>query len=979
MRRGASGVWAGRAFGFAGFLIFLSLAVSASAVSTYQNDVWRSKDGLPQNTINGICQTADGYLWLATQEGLARFDGLVFTIFDKRIIPDLRVGYFTSLAPSREGQLLAGTFREGLFRLVKGTFQPLPLNPYIQDYVIHAIQEQPDGSLWIGTDQGLYLFRDEEFRPVSMVPGFENADIRALLSSDNGAIWVGTAEHGLFREQGNRSLSFVREAGLPDERIWALAKGIDGRIWAGCGSQLCLLGGSRPEIFSLEANGADDIVRSLSVDEKGGLWAGMHRSGVRYREQNRMTVFSSRDSLSHDAVYSLYSDHEGSAWIGTNGGGLNRLRESPVQGIYQSSGLSHASAWTVMEARDGSLLIGTLAGGLNLYKEGKVQVISTRQGLSGMEVTGLGQSADGSLWVGTSGFGLNRIADNRIETVPLGSSTPEKTVWCIYEDKQGILWVGTAGGLFRLSGNSWKKITALDGLADNSVRFIAEDPAGSLWLATDGGLSQWKDQKFRSWKMRDGLPVDTLLCLYPDAEGNVWIGSRNGGLILFRKGKFTTFTVAAGIPDDYGFIILEDGSRNLWISCNKGVFRVHKDDLLAMAAGKNVKIRGHLFDASDGMRNSECNGGRMPAGARGRDGKFYFATMDGVAIIDPEKMGSLPAPSSVVVERAVVNGVSCLPQQGEMNFPAGNGDLEFHFTAPTFVNSSKISFQYRLSPWNSDWVDAGTRRQAFYTNIPPGHYVFHVRARNEEGIWGNNQSSFTFQTRPFFHQTVWFYMLILMVAGVMVAGIFLLRIRQLSRQKHQLEEQVHKRTVQLEEALKKVEELANTDGLTGVANRRCFESWLDREWRRSRRNYADMAVILADVDHFKAYNDTYGHVAGDECLKAVAGVLHRNTRRATELVGRYGGEEFILVLPATPLSGATVVIERIQEELRCLNLPHRSSPVADRVTLSMGVVAGTPRADFPPLQLIQMADKALYEAKQAGRNGYRVAAYDTIQ
>lgn len=958
-------------------LLLAALAVRLPAretiLSSHILEGWKSRDGLPQNTATAIAQTGDGNVWFATQEGLARFDGVSFRVFDKTNTPGLRVGHFSALLGCRDGGLLAASWREGIYRYRPGELQlapvPFPSNPGI----INAMAEGVDGALWIGTESGLLRLKGGVLTRFGKAQGLADEQVRTLLAAADRTLWIGTAEGGLYAFRDGRLQPFGRERGLPDDRVSALATAADGAIWVGSGERLCRISGDRIVEVWRAAVPFGDRIRALADDRLGNVWIGFENGGLaRWRESSALSL-TSREGLAIDAVISLCVDREGSVWIGTAGGGVSRLRDRKVKSVSLSEGLTYPVLWTVLESRDGSLWMGTNGGGLNrLHPDGRVTAYGPRDGLADLVVTGLCEGRDGSLWAGTGSHGLYRMdPGGRFRPVPLGSTLNERTVWAVYEDRGGGIWVGTAGGVFRRDGGRWRRYSTRDGLAGDSVRAFSEGPDGSLWMASDTGLSCLRAGNIRAWGAGSGLPATALLSSHADSEGTLWLGSRNSGLVLLRHGRFSRITTTQGLFDDYAYQILEDGRRNLWISCNKGIFRVVKDDLLAVAENRAARVSCDPFDDHDGMLNSECNGARFPAGVRARDGRLCFPTMDGLAVIEPERMRINRVVPPVHIENLRVNGRWMPPRQGQ-EFQPGRNDLEFRFTALSLRVPAKVRFRYRLRPYETAWREAGDRREAFYTNIPPGAYSFEVIACNDDGLWNDSGARLGFRLRPSFRQTPWFWLLLLALAGALTLIGVRLRLRRLRHQKQALERQVHERTAQLEQALGKLEEIANTDGLTGVANRRCFEEWLQREWRRSMRPAVEMSVLLLDVDFFKAYNDTYGHVAGDHCLKQVAGVMTGLAKRSADLVGRYGGEEFILIMPATDSAGAQVLAGRILAGVERLAIPHSASPYHAQLTVSIGLASLTPQRDMSVGDLIAAADKALYAAKLAGRNRFVV-------
>ena len=419
------------------------------------------------------------------------------------------------------------------------------------------------------------------------------------------------------------------------------------------------------------------------------------------------------------------------------------------------------------------------------------------------------------------------------------------------------------------------------------------------------------------------------------------------------------------------YAILEDGRGNLWMSCSRGIFSVRRQDLEDVANGKAAKFASVSFGRADGMRSAECSGFTQPAGWRTHDGRLWFPTIEGAVVIDPDHIKTNMIAPPVVIERAVADHRE-LPRRDRQELALERGELEFHYTALSFVDPERVRFRYKLEGFDPDWIDAGNRRVAFYTNIPPGKYTFRVRACNNDGIWNEEGDALRFSLTPQFRQTGWFYGLIGL--GLVGVGFGAARVRaaRAKARERELKQQVAERTVQLEEANTKLQQLSELDPLTGIANRRRFEETLEREWRRASRDNRPLSLVMIDIDYFKDYNDAYGHQLGDECLRRVATEIREAITRPGDLVARYGGEEFAAILPSTPAKGAFAVAELLRVRVERMGTRHLKSPIGV-VTISLGVASMTPGESFAKETLLAAADGALYAAKRAGRNRVETA------
>lgn len=649
--------------------------------------------------------------------------------------------------------------------------------------------------------------------------------------------------------------------------------------------------------------------------------------------------------------------------------GLERLREGRFLAYGRAEGLSADAATAVLEDRSGNLWIGT-DHGVDRFAKGVISSYSSRDGLAPGAVRAIHEDRAGAIWFGTSG-GLTRRAQGRFIDRSRAAGFAIDYVRAILEDRQGTLFVGTSRGLVSLRGPSVRRYSTGDGLTRDAVYALLEDRRGDLWIGTfGGGLNRLSGGRFTALTTAQGLSNDFVLSLHEDREGSLWIGTL-GGLNRLRNGKLATFTVQHGLFDDVVYRILEDGDGNFWIGANKGIFRVRRRDLDEVADGRRASVASVAFGPSDGMRSAESNGAAQPAGWRTRDGRLWFSTSRGAVSVDPARpRGNLVIPP-VLIEQVIADRRPRPPER-EVAVPPGRGELELRYTALSFANPRRVMFRYRLEGFDHEWVEAGDRRVAYYTNIPPGRYRFRVVASNDEGLWNLDGDSVELALEPHAYETWYFYGACVMALTALTIGGYRLRIGRVRRREQELARLVEERTRQLEELNRELKRLAALDSVTGLANRRQFQDTLAHEWRRALRDRTPLALIMVDIDYFKAYNDGLGHQAGDDCLRLVARALAETARRPGDLVARYGGEEFALILPKTDAQGALDLAERLRLKVQALDVPHPHPAAEGHVTISAGVAAVVPIPSEVPDSLTAAADRALYRAKQAGRN--RVAA-----
>jgi ligand-binding sensor domain-containing protein/signal transduction histidine kinase len=746
-------------------------------LSQFKVHVWLTESGLPQNSVHSITQAKDGYVWIATEEGLARFDGIKFTIFDKQNTPQLKSNDIRVLLEDRRGALWIGT-TDGLVRLLDSKFTAFSTQDGLPSNVIDSLYEDHKDALWIATSAGIVNFNNGVFSPAAPQREFPRDRVQALFEDREGALWIGSAE-GLVRSKDGAVTRFTRQDGLAGDGVVSISEDKDGHLWIGTTDGLSQLEGNRFVTYTTRDGLPNNRIISLAVDREGSVWIGTAGGLSRFADKH-FSSFRAGDGLANEIILSIFEDHEGSLWIGTESGGLNLLKDKKFTTYTSKEGLSSDLIKSIYEDRKGNIWIGTNGGGLSLLKDGKFTTYTTADGLSSNVVLALFGDGDGNLWIGTPD-GLNRFRDGKFKTFTSADGLANDFVRSIYADHSGNLWIGTRGGLTRLRGEHFNIYTTADGLPNDFVGTIYEDAQGNIWIGTLGGLSKLKDEKFTTYTTRDGLSSEVVISLHEDAEGAMWIGTSGGGFNRLKQGKLTAYTTRNGLPDDVVYSILEDRQNNLWLSSNKGIFRVSKKELDDLANGNVGSIIPVLYGPADGMITRECSGGGHPAAWRGADGKLWFATIKGVAMIDPERIKLNDQPPPVAIEQIRVDDESISPAQ-TIELPPGKSRLDFYYTAPSFVAPEKVRFKYKLEGFDSDWVDGGTRRVAYYTNLRPGRYKFRVIASNNDGLWSPTGATFDLYLKPHFYQTYWFYALCILSLAILVWLGYRFRLRQVESQ-----------------------------------------------------------------------------------------------------------------------------------------------------------------------------------------------------
>jgi signal transduction histidine kinase/ligand-binding sensor domain-containing protein len=748
---------------------------SRKVLGRYQQFVWQDQHGLPQNGVNAVVRTRDGYLWVGTFEGAARFDGVRFTIFDNSNTPALRVSHqILAMLEDRAGNLWLGTNGGGLIRYRDEQFQVYDTTNGLANNHIRSLLEDRAGNLWIATDGGLSCWREGRFTNFHRPDGLPNEQTWALAEDATGAIWVGT-DNGLARVADGRLTVYPAPQNSPWSAIHALLVDHTGMLWVGSfgnGLYQYRAGKFQPCFPAL----ASAFIRTLYQDRAGNVWAGTRGQGLALLQGDRCTFYSRSDGLPSDSIVAIQEDSEGDLWLGSVDEGLVRLRPGRFQVYTIQDGLPYDWALATFADRVGRVWLGTYSG-LSVWQQGVIKALTRNDGLPVGTVTSLTEDAAGTIWLNASRKAF-QYRDGRFLPAPLYQGQAIENVRVVLGDRAGNVWIGTHGsGLYRYRDGKYSLYTTRDGLVSNKVWVFYEDRAGGIWIGTYDGLSYWRDGQFRSWTVKDGLSSNQTISFYEDRAGNMWIGTNGGGLNRWRDGKFVSVTVNDGLYDNLAFQLLcdtEDDSGNLWMSSNRGIYRVSLPELNEFAERRRRKVTSYVYGVSDGMLSRECNGA-SPAGCKTPDGKLWFPTMRGAVVIDPHLRALQPP--RVAIENAIVDRQPVSTRQTIQLSPEQE-NLEIRYTALSWGRPDQVRFKYQMTGLDHEWIEVGTRRTAYYSHLPPGSYEFRVIADNGEGVWDNEGQRLRIVVQPPFYRTWWFLSLsALAVAGAIFASVRY-RVRQ---------------------------------------------------------------------------------------------------------------------------------------------------------------------------------------------------------
>ncbi len=753
-------------------LLSLILLSGATAVAQYRFESWTADDGLPQNSVRSILQTRDGYLWLTTFDGLVRFDGVRFTVFDKSNTRGLSTNRFTALYEAKDGTLWVGTGDGGVTRYRAGVFTSYAAADGLPPGQVMGFAPDLKGELLINVGSGQFYMRDGSF--VAAPPEYQAPDMKFYLAP-SGARWTIT-KSGTTQEVGGRATQYALKLSFDSSGVWPYEDG-QGNLWLGDASGVYRLrDGQVTHYTGQDGVPLHRLLRPYCEDDEGGVW--FATDGLARFKDGRFTIYGQSSGLATLAVNCIFNDREGIIWVGTSSG-LYRLTKQVITGYSTASGLLHREVYPILQTRNGDIWVGSVRG-LSRFRAG--QFTNTPLPEPYNVVQALSEDGAGRLWVGIVG-GLLIYENGKLKN--LSSLVEGATVATILTDRDGTVWVGSERGLFRFAGERVAAhYTTKDGLPNDDVMVVHEDRQGRLWLGTYKTLAQFKDGQFVSYAMAEGVASNRIRSLYEDADGTLWLGSYDDGLSRFRDGRFFNYKVEHGLFNNGVFQTLEDRRGYFWISCNKGIYRVSRRELNDFADGRVSRINSVAYGKQDGMRNVECNGGRLPAGIIARDGKFWFPTQEGVAVVDTEAAHLNPQAPPVLIEAVTLERTPVDFQRGVTVEP-GQRDLEISYTGLSYVKPEQVRFKYRLEGLRDEWVEAGTRRTAYFPYLPPGSYTFRVIAANSDGVWNNEGAVINVVVRAPFWRRWWFWVL---CAGTAIGiAVFAVRGRVIQLKKKQAE------------------------------------------------------------------------------------------------------------------------------------------------------------------------------------------------
>ncbi len=951
-------------------------------------------NGLPHNSVSAIQQDARGFLWFGTQGGLARYDGKSFKIyksipFDPESLPHNLVQ--TVYYEEKRDTLWVGTYN-GLARFVLGEtgFTDYQYDPdddtTISENVVIAVGEGPDGEIWVGTQKGLNRFEENgTFRRFSI----EGDVVRAIYTDSRGTMWVGTYG-GLFYWDAGEERFVAEEQLWSSPAVMAITEVEPGVLLLGTW-------GAEPDVGGVvlldvdtgtvtEHHLPDNRVYTVLSASDGTVWAGTWGGGLHViTDEGERFEFGavSPEGLASPVVYSLLEDTSGLVWVGTNGGGVHYLspRRRNFRAFFHDSEnpatLPAGKVNAILRDSRGILWVGLYSGGLARYDaEDNRWVQYDRDpgnpySLANDIVTDIYEDRDGNLWIGTNG-GLQlydresdrflRWGEHIYQDLPFEGTI----VYRLGEDSYGNFWIGTyhAGVTVVDRSRGEAKNFQSDpndpaSLSDNLVFDFLLDSNDDFWIATNGGLNRFRPgsgdfEVFRyAMDKPDGLTSNTVRVLFEDSRRNFWIGTVSGGLNRLdrRSGAFTYLTEQDGLSDNTVVSILEGADGTIWLGTPRGLTVYNPED-----------GRIDVVDEQDGLFGSEFHSGHL----QDTDGTLLFGGGHGITRIDASAARSNAHVPPVQITDVKVFQESIMPSRQSHNgthidLSPEDMFLNIEFVGLDFESPDSNQYAYQLVGFDRERILAGSRNVATYTNLPPGRFEFRAWATNGDGVWSDEPARLSIRVNSPWYERWWAYLLYGVAVVLLVLGALRWRTARILEAKNRDLEYAN---FQLARANTELERLSVRDALTGLFNRRYFDSRVQEEWFRARRSHQPLALLMIDIDHFKRFNDNYGHVAGDRVLSATATVFQNVVVRQTDFVARYGGEEFVALLYDTPDAGAAAIAERIRVSM-CEGI---LVPRTEIVSVSIGYCVTVPDTQVDAEILLRCADEALYRAKRNGRN-----------
>ncbi len=760
--------------------------------SQFTFNFWNLENGLPGNEIQDIIKTSDGYIWIATLDGLVRYDGVKFDYFDQAFNGLTTNREILSLFQDQDKNLWIGTNRGGIIKYDQVSFEIILEETQSQKAGITSFAQTSDGIIWVGGLEGLAKIENGIYKKLESFPSLINLSVNNLYVDSDDNLWITALNAGLIKKSYDYIKQFTRKDGLISNTIFAVHEDKFNQLWVGTDKGIMRVYKGEYINISLKHNLPNVKINTFLEDERGNIYAGSNAGVFRFFN-DEVSRYKEVDGLPHNEVTSLLDDKEGGIWIGTRRGGIVRIRDGRFYNFGIEEGLCYNIVNAIYEEGADSYLIGT-DNGLSRFRGGQFQSIFAGNNELDNRVKDFLKGKNGNVWVATYG-GLFQLNGKLSKKYDERNGLINNSIKCIFQDSKDNIWVGTANGISIINENGISAIDQADGLLNNYILSITEDQDRNIWIGTNGGgISRFSDGKITNFTTADGLSANVVFDVYIDDEQVLWLSTRDG-ITSYNGETFKAYDHFNEIINKSVFQVLEDRIGNMWFTSPKGVF-VIKKSMLTDESIKPDALIDHvkLYDKSYGLRTNSITGGSKAL--LDSQGKFWLPTLKGVAVIDPNNIRENKIPPKVAIEALVVNGIT-VPLKNKIEIDPGERNIELHYTGLNYVAPEKLKFKYKLENLENEWVNAGHRRTAYYHNIPPGNYIFKVKAANEDGVWNESYASIEITQNAHFYKSKWFYGLIglLLLAFGVLAYSF--KIRNIQSMNKELARQVAERTIDL--------------------------------------------------------------------------------------------------------------------------------------------------------------------------------------
>lgn len=775
------------------------------AITQYIHRTWSKDHGLPSNAILSLLQTRDHYLWVGTYDGLVRFDGASFTVFNKSNTPQMKNNGVWALAEDAEGTLWIGTNGGGLMAYrAGGEWQTYDTQQGLLSQIVTTLQADPSGTLWIGTRLGVQRLSHKgtmTLETIATSDGQPLGSVYKIVTAPDGTVLV-ASDLGLHQINPTAARSVAQRIDWVVGTVRALAFDHTGTLWVGhTGGTLMRVSGSQREVIKLSDRPFHSTITAICEDFDGNLWLATDGLGVARYHDGQLTFFSTKDGLTDNSIQSMVVDHEGNLWIGAYRAGLNCLHDGKFWLYTPKEGLLNETAWQIYPDPGMGVWICT-QNGLNLWREGRLTAFPMPERDQGAIIRAIARDQKGRLWVGTNESGVFevKISGDKAKYIPFTAHPlPNRKIRALCTDTSGNLWIGTSNGLCCLGEQGWRVYSTSDGLSVSSIMALEADPGGGLWICTNGGgLNYFSNGTFQTFTSRNGMPSDVVFSTFVEKPGTLWI-TTNNGLVRLKNNQLEVLGTKQGLWGENYYSLQRDESGNFWVGGNSGIFSVSSQELNEVADHQRERVSIKLYGKADGMTNEECTGSAQAC--KTPDGRLWFPTLGGVVVVDPRNLPINTLKPDVRLEAVLANGRS-VSLQKPINLSFEDNTLEIKYTALSFIAPEKVQFRIQLAEFDPQWIDPGNRRTAYYTNLPSGKYQFRVLASNNDGIWNETGVTLDLSIATPLWRTWWALIgYVLALAGIIGLSVQW-RVRALHQYNLILEQRIAERTAELSETVK---------------------------------------------------------------------------------------------------------------------------------------------------------------------------------